>query len=95
MFPKYLLRRRTSRLRRAWSDNLRRQTTRGTLQEAEEVPAMVHPPPKTNAEQQPGTDIEPFQTTRRSPATMNIEALETDDLVIAYVIQLLTVKCLT
>ena len=63
---------------------------------------MVLSPSKTNAEQRPQTDIEDAQTARGSsqiseepPATVSIEGLEMDDIVIAYVRQLWMVKCLT
>ena len=60
---------------------------------------MVHPPSQTNAEEQPGTDTEHLQTARgfsEEPLAMvSIEDLETDDVVIAYVMQFSTVKSLT
>jgi hypothetical protein len=57
------------------------QTVRGPPQIAEEPPAMVHPLPQISADQE--------------PETVSTEDLETDDIVIAYVIQLSTVTCLT
>ena len=79
-----------------------RPTVREPLQVAEEPPAVVHPPPQTNAEQQPKTDTElpltapgSSQVSEKLPAMVSLEDLETDDVVIAYVIQLSTVKCLT
>ena len=63
---------------------------------------MMHPPPQTNAKQPPETDTAHLQTAREtpqvseeSPAMVSVEDLETDDVVIAYVIQLSTVKSLT
>ena len=62
---------------------------------------MVPSPFQTNAEQRPQTDTEDSRTAPGSSqvseephATVSIEGLETDDIVIAYVTQLLMVKCL-
>ena len=76
------------------ADRERRPAVRGLSQ--------VPPPSQTNAEQRPQTDTEHPQTAQGSsqiseepPAAASIEGLETDDIVIAYVIQLPTVRCLT
>jgi hypothetical protein len=68
---------------------------------AEEPPPIIHPPP-TDTKQHPATATTHLQTARESPqvaeeppATVSIEDLETDDIVIAYVIYLSTLKCLT
>ena len=67
-------------------------SVRGSPQVAEEPPVMVHPP-QTTAEQQPETDTELPLTARGSSgvseeplATVSIEDLEEEDIVIAYVI---------
>ena len=60
------------------------------------------PWPQTNAERQPEVDTVhtetaqgPSQVSEEPPATVGMGDLEVDDIIIAYVIQLSTVKCLT